>query len=341
MKYSIIIKKILSYIFYSLGIPLRKIDNRSKVFFLILMYHRIVPGKIAERDGLQAGMFVMPETFEMHIGLLKKHFNVVPLSEALMTGNREECGSDNKPLCAITFDDGWFDFYKYAYPVLKKENVFATVFLATDYVGTMNRFWTDRLSSLLVRYKDHVDKNPLSSNTLINLIEGYRGDFESHLEFAIGLMKDHRIEVIEDILAELSERWKIRAGLNERAFLSWDEIMEMKETGLIAFGSHTSSHPILTTLESAEVRKELLVSRRGLIERGVVDPSSIPFCYPNGNHNKEIVDMVKESGYSLAVTTTNDWNAFGCDPFTLRRIGVHQDMTSTRAMFACKIAQLF
>lgn len=39
---------------------------------------------------------------------------------------------------AITFDDGYFDFYQYAWPLLKKYGFIATVFLTTDYVGHTN-----------------------------------------------------------------------------------------------------------------------------------------------------------------------------------------------------------
>jgi hypothetical protein len=35
------------------------------------------------------------------------------------------------------------------------------------------------------------------------------------------------------------------------------------------------------------------------------------------------------------------WNDARSDFFTLRRIGVHQDMTSTKAMFGCRIAGIF
>lgn len=89
-----------------------------------------------------------------------------------------------------------------------------------------------------------------------------------------------------------------------------------------------------------EVEKELVDSRNELLEKGVVDKSFIPFCYPNGNHTKEIADMVSSSGYHLAVTTKNGWNHSVDDRFTLKRVGVHEDMTSTGALFACRIAGL-
>ena len=111
----------------------------------------------------------------------------------------------------------------------------------------------------------------------------------------------------------------------------------MYQSGLITFGSHTVSHKILTTLADEEINDELMKSKEKLISEDVVDPSFIYFCYPNGNYNERIAGMVKEAGYNVAVTTSHGWNLRNADPFQLRRIGIHQDMTSTEAMFGCRV----
>jgi hypothetical protein len=49
---------------------------------------------------------------------------------------------------------------------------------------------------------------------------------------------------------------------------------------------------------------------------------------------------VQEVGYNIAVTTKNGWNTNKTGRFELKRIGIHQDMTSNKAMFACRIAGL-
>ena len=59
----------------------------------------------------------------------------------------------------------------------------------------------------------------------------------------------------------------------------------MQISWLVSSGSHTVAHKILTTLTDDEIRNELIESRKKLIAEQVVDPSFIPFCYPNGNYN--------------------------------------------------------
>ena len=114
----------------------------------------------------------------------------------------------------------------------------------------------------------------------------------------------------------------------------------MINSGLVSFGSHTVRHQILTTLNDEDIKKELIDSKKELLKRNVLDSSFISFCYPNGNHTKEIADMICSSGYHLAVTTRNGWNYADADKFTLKRVGIHEDMTSTTPLFACRIAGL-
>lgn len=120
--------------------------------------------------------------------------------------------------------------------------------------------------------------------------------------------------------------------------MNCSEVREMLNSGLVSFGSHTVTHQILTTLDDATIKRELLASRAKLLQKQVVDSAFISFCYPNGNYSDKIVRMVKDADYNLAVTTQKGWNHQGSDPFTLRRIGIHQDMASTIPLFACRIA---
>jgi len=307
------------------------------------MYHRIIP--LNEAGGaVQAGIYVKQDTFERHILFLRTHFSIVPISEFFSGKAGNSCITDNKPPCVLTFDDGWYDFYTYAFPILETHQVPATNFLPTDFIGTKDRFWTDKLGYLFAMKNNSVNlqkANRPSANCLVNQLEKLKGSRESRLEQAIAMLKGCRNKEINEILSELSVRWQLDPSQPDRAFLSWEEVREMSLSGLITFGSHTGSHKILTTLTDYEINDELMRSREKLIAEKAVDPSFIPFCYPNGNYNDKIVSMVRNAGYNLAVTTKNGWNNVESDLFALRRIGTHQDISSTDAMFACRILNLF
>jgi len=333
------IKRYIASFLSTIGAVNRKLERASIYNSVILAYHRVTPGSEGGK-GLQAGMYVEPEVFREHLRFLKSFFSIVSISELSGDLNKGFDISQSKPICVLTFDDGWRDFYTYAFPVLKDEMVPAVVFLPTNFIGSEDWFWTDCLGHLLSRYDGSEpvsSRRQSSGNPLVKRIEGLKGCFESRLEKAIEILKERSDTEIFDVLSELSHKWKLSRKPSGRAFLSWDEVRELGQTGLITFGSHTASHRILTSLTAHEIRAELTESKKRLISENAVAPSFIPFCFPNGNYNEKIASIVKETGYSLAVTTNKGWNRVDSDPFTLCRIGIHQDMTSTRAMFACRI----
>lgn len=124
-----------------------------------------------------------------------------------------------------------------------------------------------------------------------------------------------------DKLFQSPEHIKRYGGKEEDyRFLNWEEIKEMRDNG-IEFGSHTISHPHLTRLSYQEARKEIQGSKKQIEEK--IGTKIIFFCYPYGDFNNEIVDLVKKSGYLGACITygppQNDLGEYG-----LNRVGIYR-----------------
>ena len=102
--------------------------------------------------------------------------------------------------------------------------------------------------------------------------------------------------------------------------LSWEQILEMYSNN-IEIGAHTCTHHILPNLSNQEVREEIYNSKKILENK--LNSEVLSFCYPNGNFNKKVVKLVRNSGYHGAVTGigTNDSRS---DLYLLKRIGVSQ-----------------
>lgn len=300
--------------------------------------------KYAELNGtIQAGMYVEPDTLELHIRFLNKYFNIIPLNEFISGELTRKSLRDNRPLCVITFDDGWHDFYKYVYPLLLAYKVPATVYLPTEFIGTNNWFWSDRLA-WLIAHKVDITKSLLqrysSQNPLLRMIINTKGSLSFKQEKAIEISKQFSNEIIEEAIAEFAELIGALHFEPKRAFLSWEEVREMFQSKLITFGSHTAGHKILTNLRESEIRQELEISMDKLISEQIVDHSSISFCYPNGNYDNKTALMVQEVGYSSAVTTKDGWNNKHSDFYKLNRVSIHQDMTLSGPMLSCRIVGL-
>ena len=103
----------------------------------ILMYHSV--NAVAPPENR---LVVSAASFERQMRFLKEHrYNVVSL-EAIAELIREKKKIPDRTL-AITFDDGYKDNYTYAFPILKKYSLPATVFII---VNEVNRLQNDRLN---------------------------------------------------------------------------------------------------------------------------------------------------------------------------------------------------
>lgn len=110
---------------------------RSNYLLPIIMYHSVTPQATRENR-----ISITVKAFERQMRFLKEHnYNVVTLETA-----RDFIKNKNKipaRTVAITFDDGYKDNYTYAFPILKKYNFPATIFIIINEVG---RLAGDRLS---------------------------------------------------------------------------------------------------------------------------------------------------------------------------------------------------
>ena len=79
-------------------------------------------------------------------------------------------------------------------------------------------------------------------------------------------------------------------------YLTWDQINEMKESGLIHFESHTMTHANLAELTSVdELRHEIADSHDLLSQKLGYDMHYI--AYPGGRVNEEIEEITRAAGY--------------------------------------------
>ena len=122
----------------------------------ILMYHRV--SKMSEYDQLS----VDPELFDMQMSFLKDNFDVISIVEAI---DRLKEGGIVGNEVVITFDDGYFDNYLSALPVLKKYNLPASIFITTEFTDQIRshpRYKTDELLHLTWSDVNELTKNNIT-----------------------------------------------------------------------------------------------------------------------------------------------------------------------------------
>lgn len=103
--------------------------SRNKVIFLF--YHGVSVNPDLELNSYD-GKHVALYKFEQEMAYIKKKYNVVPVDEAIAMLRHDVKMVPNT--VAVTFDDGYYNNFSYALPILKKFNIPATIFLTIDYI---------------------------------------------------------------------------------------------------------------------------------------------------------------------------------------------------------------
>lgn len=287
------------------------IKRRRRRNCQILAYHRI------NDDGDRFFPAISVKTFEQQMRVLADCFTVCPLDELI---ERIKCDDLPESAVAVTFDDGYCDNYTNAFPILKRYSVPATIFLATDVIGTGRQLWHDEVFAAFreTRVPELLDRGlgnrtlPLTSlptklQAQTEILKYLWSLDRVAREMAIGrLRKALHVE-------ETSER-------TARLMLTWEEVSEMYRCG-IQFGAHTGSHPALSKLKPEDARDEIRRSKSA-IER-VLSATVNTFAYPSGRPGDFTATskaLVEEAGFDCALTTIFGNNEAGTDLYEMRRI---------------------
>jgi peptidoglycan/xylan/chitin deacetylase (PgdA/CDA1 family) len=293
-----------------------------------LTYHRVgkeLPGGFAE-----PGLWVTSSTLEMHFQQLKNEFHVVPLATLL------NASANDEKLCSVTFDDGWNDTYEVAFPLLKKYEIPATVFVPVGLIGKSNCFWFESLVDLadktakrglelqFVEYFNMIipawNKKILNQNSLSNLLL---------------LLKRMPADNLDNLMKEGYRALNINPDL-KRLVIDWDEISEMNEHN-VRFAPHGSGHFILPNL-SSDLKREEIITPLGIFRENGISAEPI-FSYPNGDWDEDSIEYLKEAGYKGAVTTRLGGNTYRTNPYLLNRIDIHDQISATPGLFWFRIYQ--
>lgn len=305
-------------------------NGRSPRLWL-LMYHRVLPAGDLRYAREEPGMLVRPETLEMHIQEIRKQFELVSLGQWIQDNQA------GRPVpsraCAITFDDGWLDNYEFAFPVLKASAAPATLFAVAEKIGTDFQFWPNIIATLLLngaaselmahhRFQPYINRSA-SVPTADQIAEVIR---------RLKVFTDAEIyEALEQI------NWRQLCSDMPPALMSWSQLREMRESGLIEIGSHTCTHRRLTDSLPVEELEYEIVRSKSILEQGLQSFVNL-FCFPNGDYNEVALSLVKQH-YQAAVTTRrgiNDTDSLGLHELT--RIGLHDEVSRSRSLFRARLS---
>lgn len=267
----------------------------------IILYHGVC--ETARTNGLFRKMLPV-DMFEQHLKVYRNYGTAISLQQAM------EGSSSIKNPIVITFDDGYANNYSLAFPLLQAYGIPATVFLTTGFIDRKVFLGSDWID--FIAFRSHGDDAKSKEDRCVHLSSHYKSLPHTETQaFLDDLQRNSDVEYT----------WHaIPRGLEP---LNWDEIRTMRKSGLISFGSHTFSHPILSHC-SGEVQQFELSEAKRRIETELNEECRF-FAYPNGmadDYTEVTKSLAAKAGYTLALTAETGYN---CPPFTdqyeLRRWG--------------------
>lgn len=245
---------------------------------LIVGYHRVV-NDVSNREEVGEGtipaMLVSTRTLERQLDWIARRYEFATLDEAAEQAIRPT--NRGKPLATVTFDDGYEDVYRNAFPLLQRKGIPFAVFVVTALVGTRAYQLHDRLYRLM-QLRGETD--PLAATRALLTTRSRRQLLRQAAEM------ERVTPIPEDAPPPL------------RA-MTWEMIKTLFDAG-VTIGSHTHTHAYLTNEPRHTLPAELKASRAAL-EAHLGAPVR-HFAYPNGDFDSTVARAVDEAGYAYAYT---------------------------------------
>ncbi|HEY3486704.1 MAG TPA: polysaccharide deacetylase family protein [Gammaproteobacteria bacterium] len=273
---------------------------------LIICYHRVVADFQASTAYSIAPMLTGERTFELHLDWIGRRFQFVTLDEmaAWMEGRK----TFNRPIVAITFDDGYVDVYRHAFPILRRKGIPAAVFVVTDRTGTADLQTYDELYLLLrAAFLNWPEPNRRFVELLLGLeippsvLKKIETAAVNPVQATWALIENMPQTGMKKVLEALRTQAEIPAGARaELCAMNWEMLREVAQSD-ITIGSHTRTHPFMI-LENWERMVDEIRGSREDLQRRLGTPVE-HFAYPSGAFDSAVVSAVAAAGYRYAYTS--------------------------------------
>ena len=253
----------------------------------VVFYHGVWPsgsGDVGRFGGLEI------DALRHDLELLGRYFRFAPLDEVVRLNNAGT--PPDRPVIAVTFDDGHEMARSGAVDLLAEFRVPATVFVVSRCIGNQHLLWTHKFFAAL--QGRGADRFVAAYNRVVERA-GVARPIGSVRELPWAAkawpmrLKDELAQQIYDAcdmppVAEYLDR--------HRPYMSWGDLEGWRDAGH-AIGLHSATHPFCSVLSRAELEEELVAPAWQLRRR--LSLPSLPFAYPFG-------DRIASSGVASALS---------------------------------------
>jgi len=165
------------------------------------------------------------------------------------------------------------------------------------------------------------------------IVLSFDDGFRNVLDHAHSPLAAHGFHAIQFLVPDFlgkTNQWDAPVGEVQEPLMDVSQVRDWLAAGHL-IGSHTLTHPWLTRLPAARAKEEITASRKKLED--AFGLAIRDFCYPYGDWNPLVRDLVAEAGYETACTTDLGVNTAGADHLALKRIMARYPSRRLKTMF--------
>jgi peptidoglycan/xylan/chitin deacetylase (PgdA/CDA1 family) len=265
---------------------------------LILAYHGV---SLDDEHEWEGALYLSPETFRSRMLTLKRFgAAVLPLGEAV---ERLYAGDLPDRAVAITVDDGAYDFYARAYPVIREFGFPVTLYLTTFYTDFNRPVFDPFCSYLLWKGRGAaLDlKEVTGAGARVELSDdAARASALSALRgFAAGrgLSAEEKDGLLRSVARGVGVDYEELAARRVLHLVNPEEARELAAAG-VDIQLHTHRHRTPSVREL--FRREVDDNRAAILRLTGRDPEH--FCYPSGVYERAFLPWLAEAGVRTATT---------------------------------------
>jgi peptidoglycan/xylan/chitin deacetylase (PgdA/CDA1 family) len=288
-------------------------DRCSREFLSIATFHRVLPEPLRKTYPFP-GLAVTPEELDLYLTYFKKNFDCGTLAEQYKRYRSKE--RSERPLLAITFDDGQHDNFLYALPILAKHGIKASFFVPVLAMEEHQLLWHDRLGFAALALLNNGDTGRQQLLQTLALVEISLNDMSNPIQNIAQQSKNISLEARLNLVKNLTEASGTDQTPSFARLMTFDELRNLAAAGH-EIGSHSMTHCLMPECNDQDLQYEVIESRKRL--QAYLHLPIESFCYPNGNADERTARVVESAGYLQAITTEWGHVDHDADRFLLRR----------------------
>ena len=295
------------------------LKKKSNVIFL---FHGIIdenPFKIRN----YTKKHLLKKEFIKVLNDLKKKGNCMSLDQVYETIKNKRNFKDYS--YSITFDDGFYNNYKIAAPILKKRKLYATFYLTTSFIDKNETSWIDKIEHMIEKLKTKKIVNIFNKKFKIENNNKVKINFLNSIRYLAKKDTTDFNKLVLDIKEQLGFNYKLNNFNNILdKKMNWTQVRKLNKCEFFTVGGHTINHPILSFLNNNDVKKEIYNSINTIKKNTKIKIRH--FSYPEGlNHTfgKREIKLLKKKGIIICPSAEFGFNDKSTDLFYLKRIFVN------------------